>query len=329
MGRIRRPAPKNEEEKLEREKERKQKAKDRANKYYWEHKEEVSEKGKVYRQENKEEIKARNKLYYVNNKDGIKIKKLEYERKPERRAKQKEYRDKPENKERQNAYNKVYYGDNREKLIKSQQEYVKKNIKKINKRTKAYNENIKIQAFNILGGCECAECGDINLDHLTIDHIDSSGFIDKKKGLYSKNLRRAIVNGKLPPEKISNLRVLCFNHNCSRTRGYLDLTWEEQKPFQRYLAKLWKEALNFFGPCSCGISELKFLTVSHIHNDGAERRKNGEGASKDILVSFRKQGWPESLKENYRLECYNCNCSRGNHKVTSSSQDSSNSEDSA
>jgi len=54
---MRRPAPKTEEERLARIEESKQKARDRANKYYHEHKEKVKKNAKVYREENKEKIR--------------------------------------------------------------------------------------------------------------------------------------------------------------------------------------------------------------------------------------------------------------------------------
>ena len=174
--------------------------------------------------------------------------------------------------------------------------------------------NNKRIAFEILGGCQCVTCGDTDITHLTIDHIDNTGYIDKKKGLMTKSLHVAIIKGELTEEHLNNLRVMCFNHNCSRQREYLDLPRSEQTKDQKNASNHWKEAFKFFGPCSCGESELKFLTISHIHNDGAERRRNGEKTSARLIRQFRKIGWPESLKDDYCLECYNCNCSHGNRK---------------
>jgi hypothetical protein len=169
-----------------------------------------------------------------------------------------------------------------------------------------------IQAFRVLGGCKCAICGDTDLSHLTIDHIDSNGAEDRRNTkLYTNHLYKAIVDNKLSTEQIQNLRVLCWNHNSSRTRGYLDLPPEQQSKSQKRRSQLWKEALDFFGPCkTCKTDELKFLTVSHIHNNGAELRKQGQPCGADLLSRFRVSGWPESLKEDYCLECWNCNSSR-------------------
>lgn len=80
---------------------------------------------------------------------------------------------------------------------------------------------------------------------------------------------------------------------------------------QNYNIKIWEEAFLFFGPCRfCGQKDLQFLSISHIRNDGAEKRRNGETTGVGLLKKFRKMGWPESLKEDYCLECFNCNCSK-------------------
>jgi serine/threonine protein phosphatase PrpC len=323
MRQARRPAPKTEEERLERIEEAKQKARDRSNKYYHEHKEKVKKYGEIYRKENKEVIKERDHKYYEKNKEWINKQNMENAKKPKSRVRQKEYRARPENRERQNAYNKMYYEENREDLIKYGQEYVSKNKEKTDEYQRWYAKDLKIRTLNAIGGCRCVICGDEDLTHLTIDHIDSTGHIDKKNGLSSKRLRQAIVKGRLPKDRLNNLRCLCFNHNCSTQRGYLDLEWKDQTASQRHQAKLWREAFAFFGPCHCGESNLKFLTISHIHNDGAERRKKGEGSARDLLVSFRKQGWPESLKEDYCIECFNHNCSRGDKIATPTSPSNS------
>jgi hypothetical protein len=213
------------------------------------------------------------------------------------------------NKEKQRKKSKKNYNDNKEKIRILHKIYRSENKEKIKLYHKKHNQEKKIKVLNILGGCVCAVCGDTELSHLTIDHIDETGYIDIKNGL--KHLYDLISKRKYPRKKISNLRVLCYNCNCSRTRKYLNLLIEDQSSPQKYQTKLWKEAFSFFGPCkTCGDSDLIHLTISHIHNDGAEKRRNGEGKGVDLLVKFRKLGWAESLKQDYCLECWNCNCSQ-------------------
>lgn len=260
-------------------------------------KEKKSKYNKLYREKNKEKLKEYNKKYHKENIVSIK-------------ERQKSYN--VNNKEKQRTLKKIYYKNNRERLLAEKKKYGESHKNEKRKYDKEYLLNLKMKAFEILGGCQCVICGDKDVKHMTIDHIDEKGHIDRKNGFTANKIHSAIANGKLTKEHLNNLRVLCYNHNCSRTRKYLELSYEEQSYPQRFATKLWKEAFNFFGPCPCKETELKFLTVSHINNDGAEKRRNGEGSSKKILINFHKQGWPESLKENYRLECYNCNCGRSN-----------------
>jgi len=247
---------------------------------------------------------------------GINKSSISYWYSEERRIHRKQYNNtyREENKEKCSEYGKQYRRNNMQRIKKYNKEYQKdyriKNRDKINRQVREIVKNIKIQAFEILGGCKCQLCEVTDVDELTIDHIDSTGYLDKKEGYSDQTLYYAIVKGTYPKERLSNLRVLCYNHNDARIREYLDLPYELQTKYQRSQTKLWKEAFDFFGGCPCGITELKFLTVSHIHNDGAERRRNGEPGGYGLLKRFRRLGWTESLKNDYRLECANCNCKK-------------------
>ena len=57
--------------------------------------------------------------------------------------------------------------------------------------------------------------------------------------------------------------------------------------------------------CSCcGESEVKFLTIDHVNNDGAKHRKEIVGNLTQWLL---KNGLPEG----FQILCYNCNCAKG------------------
>lgn len=274
--------------------------KDYQKEYNRKNKEVISKTRSIYYENNRVTILEKCHMYYEENKENVKINTREYAEK---------------NKDAIRIKSKLYRNKHAKDIKQNKISYYNKNRNEINKKCREYNLKIKIGAFNVLGGCECEICGDKNIKHLTIDHINENGNLERKKGLSGSKLNNAIIKGELSEEQLSNLRVLCFNHNCSRSRGYLDPSMENLiNKRKRYSKKLWAEAFNFFGPCPCGVSELKFLTISHVHNDGAERRKNGEKDSSNLLAEFRKLGWPESLKEDYCLECFNCNCSRGNRE---------------
>lgn len=68
------------------------------------------------------------------------------------------------------------------------------------------------------------------------------------------------------------------------------------------------------GECiCCGEKEINFLTIDHIRGDGAEhRRKESLGGGHKTYLWLKRNGYP---KRNFRLLCYNCNCSRGFYGV--------------
>lgn len=62
------------------------------------------------------------------------------------------------------------------------------------------------------------------------------------------------------------------------------------------------------GKCACcGESELAFLTIDHIHNDGAAHRREMGAAVKDMWRYVRQNNFP---KDRFQLLCYNCNCAK-------------------
>lgn len=63
------------------------------------------------------------------------------------------------------------------------------------------------------------------------------------------------------------------------------------------------------GACSCcGERRIEFLTIDHVDGKGAEHRRELNGRSGHRFYSWLIAN--EFPKENYRLLCWNCNCSR-------------------
>lgn len=266
-------------------------------------KEKKREYDKQYKKKNEIKVKKQKKEYYEENKEVIIKSRMEWARNNPDRVKKNHLDWRTKNKESQTEYWK---------------EYREKNKEKISKHRKQRSIDVKIYALNVLGGCKCEVCEESALNNLTIDHIDNTGRADKKKGYYGGAMYMAIFKGTYPKDKLSNLRVLCYNHNCSRRREYLDLPLERLNSQQKKAVEFWKEAFNFFGPCEiCGETDLKFLTIDHKNGSGTKERLSGGKFGVGLIKEFKKQGWPKSLKESYRFLCYNHNCSRGGRKSCS------------
>jgi hypothetical protein len=268
--------------------------------YYKKNKKPIQKRTKIWKEENKEEKKKKDKEYREKNKASIKIKRKEYKEKNKEviKAKNAEYRN--ANRDEINEKNRAYLDGKRIKFLDG----------KYTKKSKIPKEDV----INLLGG-KCARCNITNLDMLTIDHINNEGHADRKEMKLNGALRqvkRLIKQGWSLEQLKEKFQVLCYNHNCAKSyRNYWDLSDKELSYKQRWRVKIWKEAYSFFGSCkTCGDPDIKFLTLSHVNDDGSERRKNGERMGTDLLIEFRGKNWPESIKKDFCLECWNCNCSR-------------------
>lgn len=79
---------------------------------------------------------------------------------------------------------------------------------------------------------------------------------------------------------------------------------------RRYRASLKKKVMNYYGgKCECcGESEIAFLTLDHINNDGSKQRKElkRKGGGDHFYLWVIKNDFPKDL----RILCFNCNCGR-------------------
>lgn len=59
----------------------------------------------------------------------------------------------------------------------------------------------------------------------------------------------------------------------------------------------------------CGENEIKFLTIDHVDNNGAEHRKEifSNGRSGNIIQWLIRNDYPAG----FQVLCYNCNCAKG------------------
>lgn len=96
------------------------------------------------------------------------------------------------------------------------------------------------------------------------------------------------------PEKPRYRGLLCFD--CSLTER------------QRQVKTKYKAMQKYGGKCSCcGEGRIAFLTIDHVNNDGADRRRepgyHGGGAFYRRLLRIE-------VDPTLQVMCYNCNCGR-------------------
>jgi len=259
-------------------------------------KEKKREYDKQYRFKNNQKIKKDKKEYYEENKETLYNKKKEWVKKNQEtvRKKRKE----------------LYWKDQMENIKKTQKYYIQNRNEIIQKR-REINFNLKEEMFSVIGN-KCCECGETNKLFLTLDHKNGGGRKEcKEKGGLIGIIK--YLKGLGWPEGYieENYQILCYNHNCGKRRKYLVAPLESLNYNQKKAKELWQEAFDFFGPCEkCGISDLRFLTIDHKNGNGTKERLGGGNFGVGLIKEFKKAGWPESLKEDYRLLCYNHNCSK-------------------
>ncbi len=83
---------------------------------------------------------------------------------------------------------------------------------------------------------------------------------------------------------------------------------------KRYNKKLKLDVLNAYSnrklECKCcGESQIEFLTLDHLLNNGASDRRL-RGGSKSVYVYLRLNNFPSG----YQVLCYNCNCAKAYYK---------------
>ncbi len=87
---------------------------------------------------------------------------------------------------------------------------------------------------------------------------------------------------------------------------------------ERYRLREKQACVGAYGGCCncCGESEIKFLTLDHVANDGASHRRSlsarGDNAGGGLTMYrlARKEGYPSK----YQVLCFNCNLGKQHNK---------------
>lgn len=77
-----------------------------------------------------------------------------------------------------------------------------------------------------------------------------------------------------------------------------------------YRARLRAQVLEAYGGrcVCCDETTPEFLGVDHVHNDGAQHRREVGGSGVNVYSWLRANGFP---KDRFQLLCHNCNLAKG------------------
>lgn len=109
---------------------------------------------------------------------------------------------------------------------------------------------------------------------------------------------------------------LCFN--CAdpavpgKNRCQRHFSYYQEKSRQKHLNLKKQVVMGYGGICQCpgcGVAEFEFLTIDHVHNDGAQERRllKSKAVGASLYKRLIKEEFP---KERYQLLCFNCNCAK-------------------
>ena len=94
-----------------------------------------------------------------------------------------------------------------------------------------------------------------------------------------------------------------------RNRKAYQKSADRRKAYQRAFNDRAKaSAIDAYGGvCDCcGEDDIRFLTIDHINNDGAEHRRQIGNGGVTLYNWLKKNDWPEG----FRVLCANCNLGR-------------------
>jgi len=97
-----------------------------------------------------------------------------------------------------------------------------------------------------------------------------------------------------------------------RNRAYYRANRERWREWDRNIrAKVLEE---YGGACACcGETTPEFLSIDHVHNDGAEHRREIGGYGQAIYKWLRREGYPKDGR--FQILCHNCNQAKGFYGV--------------
>ncbi len=231
------------------------------------------------------------------------------------KAYQKKYNQRPENKEKARIRARVDYHKNieesRTKARERARRWLADPVKKahINKLRVERNERLRLQALDHYGN-ECVHCGLTDKRFLEFDHIDNDGQNQRKVHGRQSQLYRYLINNK--PDDI---QILCSN--CNKRKRRHNSSWNDV-PQRQLLRRHARDSLykvkaiqHYGGKCNfCGLVDIRFLELDHIHGGGYIDREHIGGGEKFYRWLVRHD-YPRELQ----VLCGHCNRTKSTRKI--------------
>ena len=98
----------------------------------------------------------------------------------------------------------------------------------------------------------------------------------------------------------------CWCKSCTATYHKQEKVIESKRVWRQSIKK--SAIMAYGGVCACcGINELAFLTIDHIHGGGGKHRAEIKvSGGWQFYTWLKRNKWPEG----FQVLCFNCNCGK-------------------
>jgi len=222
-------------------------------------------------------------------------------------------------------YQADYYQDNKPYLDKQNQDWFDKNyphaLELQRNRVHKYEQKIKIIILKHYskGKLTCTECGEKNLEFLSIHHVNGRKAAGHSLQMTGARLCRWLIKHNLP----KGYDCLCMNCNC-RLEYAKDVEIPKQftDRYQKYYyhtflpkAELAKQnSIEYYTKgkirCQCcGEKNIDNLTIDHINSKRIKGEPKAGGVKLWVWLSVNR------FPKGFQVLCYNCNSAKGSYGI--------------
>ena len=184
------------------------------------------------------------------------------------------------------------------------------------------NAKFKQSVYESLGGSKCKNCGEAEVEFLTIQHIHGGGRLHRNQSNWKKLCKEILSDG----DRTNKYEVLCANCNMvdsilkinlcmsNSVRSYSNHAYNERRKLSSY-----KAICNGNVHCMCcnKYNELNFLCIDHIvpWSIRPVGPRSGIKLYEWLTSNSLDDSEKVARKENLQVLCHNCNQSKGTGKL--------------